>query len=108
MTMTSQSDAWIRVSDKPGTLILHICGELDSTSRAPIETAVMAAIPTAYKVVLDLTELTFCDSTGLSMFLAAHQKAEAEGHPLIFANIPLTIARLLEITALDHVLHLAE
>jgi anti-sigma B factor antagonist len=108
MTTALQSSAWVEVFEEPGTLILRLCGELDGASREVIEPAVMAAIPTAYKVVLDLGDLTFCDSGGISMFIAAHQKADAEGHTLIVGNVPPNIARVLAVSGVDQVLNLTE
>jgi anti-sigma B factor antagonist len=100
--------AWIEVTEEAGTLILRLCGELDLDTRDILEPAVMAAIPTAERVVLDLGDLTFCDSTGLSMFLAAHDKAEANGHTLIIGNIPPNIARLLRVSGVERALNLTE
>jgi anti-sigma B factor antagonist len=106
--MAITTPAWIDVSQEVGTLILRVCGELDADSCLMIEPAVMAAIPTARKVILDLADLTFCDSIGLSMFLAAHHKAEAEQCTVIIRNVPQSIARLLEITGLDRTLNVTE
>jgi anti-sigma B factor antagonist len=106
--VTIATPAWVEVSQEPGTLILRVCGELDMDSRRVIEPAVLAAIPTARTVVLDLGDLTFCDSTGLTMFLAAHQRAEAEGHTLILGNIPPVVARVLAITGFDQTLNITE
>jgi anti-sigma B factor antagonist len=102
------SPAWIEVTQEGGTLILRLCGELDQDTREILEPAVMAAVPTAEKVVLDLGDLTFCDSSGLSMFLAAHDKAEANGHMLIIGNIPPNIAHLLKVTGIEHALNVTE
>ncbi len=108
MTSSWQPSAWVDVSEEPGTLILRVRGELDGASRDVVEPAVMAAIPTAYTVVLDLGDLTFCDSGGIAMLIAAQQKAQAEGHTLIIRNPSRMVARLLEISGIDQVLNIAE
>jgi len=99
-----EASAWVYVSHEPGTLILRLCGELDTSSRDLIETAVMAAIPTADALVLDLGDLTFCDSNGIAMFLAAHEKARAHGTVLTFGNLTPSVSRLFEVAGLNDVL----
>jgi anti-sigma B factor antagonist len=105
VTMTTPA-AWIEVSQDVGALILRLCGELDAHGRALIEPAVTAAIPTAYEVVLDLRDLTFCDSGGVAMFVAEQHEAEAAGTTLSIRNVPPPIARLFEITGVDRTLNI--
>jgi anti-sigma B factor antagonist len=106
MTTAFESSAWIDVSQDTGTLILRVCGELDLASRAVVEPAVLAAIPTAYAVVLDLVDLTFCDSSGLALFVAAKQEAEAAGTALTLRNPKPAVARVLELSGLDQALNI--
>jgi anti-sigma B factor antagonist len=108
MTTAFERAAWVDVSQDTGTLILRLCGELDVASRDVIEPAVLAAIPTAYTVILDLSDLTFCDSSGLTMFLAAKEMAEAEGTTLRLRNPRPNVARVLEISGVDQVLDIRE
>jgi anti-anti-sigma factor len=98
----------VEVTQEPGTLILRLCGELDTATRDVIEPAVMAAIPTAYAVILDLGDLTFCDSNGIAMFLAAREKAEAEGTSLTLGNVRPSVARLFALSGVDQVLEITE
>jgi len=108
MTTAFERAAWVDVSQDTGTLILRLCGELDVASRDVIEPAVLAAIPTAYTVILDLSDLTFCDSSGLTMFLAAKETAEAEGTTLRLRNPRPNVARVLQISGVDQVLDIRE
>lgn len=108
MSTSFESSAWVDVSQDTGTVILRVCGELDLASREVIEPAVLAAIPTSYTVILDLADLTFCDSTGLTMFIAAKEKAEAEGTTLRLRNPRPNVARVLAISGVDHVIDISE
>ncbi len=76
------------------------CGELDTASRDPIERAVLAAVVSTSAVTLDLAELTFCDSNGVAMLVAAHEKATAEGTTLTIRNAQPNVRRVFEITGL--------
>ena len=108
MTTTWESSAWVEVSEEPGSLILRLCGELDIASRDMIESAVMAAIPTVDSLILDLGDLTFCDSSGVAMFLAAREKAEAEGTALTLGNLRANVARVFAVSGVDQVLAITE
>ena len=49
-------------------------------------------------VILDLRELEFMDSTGLSVLIRAHQTAEAEERRLYLVKGPPQVQRLLTLT----------
>jgi anti-sigma B factor antagonist len=106
--VTTTPSARVEVSQEAGTLILRLCGELDTASRDVIEGAVLAAIPTAHAVILDLGDLTFCDSNGVAMFLAAHRKAEAEGTVLTLGNLPSSVLHVFEASGIHDVLKITE
>ncbi len=106
MPLAFESSAWIDAREETGTLIVCVGGELDLASRGVIEPAVLAAIPSAAAVVFDLTDLTFCDSSGITMFVTAHQKAEANGAALRFRNLSPAVARVFAISGVDQLLEI--
>jgi anti-sigma B factor antagonist len=107
LTTIWQSSAAIEVSQAPGTLILHLCGELDIATREIIEPIILDAVSTAYSVILDLAELTFCDSSGLALFLAAHEKAQAEGTRLTLGHLQPNVERAVAASGIDQTLNIA-
>jgi anti-sigma B factor antagonist len=104
MSTSFQSSPSVDASQESGRLILRLRGELDLATRDAMESAIFAAIPTAYEVTLDLRDLTFCDSTGLAMFLAANEKAVANGTALKLVNLQPIVARVFEISGVDQLL----
>ena len=56
-------------------------------------------------ILVDCSELTFIDCSGLGMFVRAHQTCEARGVKLVLANPPPLMQKLLGITNLDSVLN---
>ncbi len=93
---------------EPGDrLVVHASGELDAESGSQLRTILsdaFAARPEA--VVVDLTDLSFIDSVGLSVLVSAHQRGEADGIPLEIHSVPPACRRVFEITRLDEVLDL--
>jgi anti-anti-sigma factor len=54
-------------------------------------------------LVVDCSELEFCDSTGLNVLLGARLKAEAEGGAVHLAGMRPPVARVFEITGAEAV-----
>lgn len=85
-------------SDSSGTAVLKLFGELDIASAGPIRTAIDAIVTKRpERVVIDLSELRFVDSSGLSLFLImADQVAEVE-----LRNPSEVIRKIIEVTGLS-------
>jgi len=101
-------NGWIEVSGQGATLVLRIGGELDTASCKVIEPTIATAIATASAVIIDLGELTFCDSSGVGLFIATNTKAVAAGTALSIRNVRPPVRRIFQITNLDAVIELVE
>lgn len=55
------------------------------------------------KLVLDLSELTFCDSSGLSVLISALKAARGKGGNVVLAGLTPSIRALIELTRLQQV-----
>ncbi|MEV6742308.1 STAS domain-containing protein [Streptomyces sp. NPDC051104] len=55
-------------------------------------------------VVLDLANVSFCDSAGLNVLPGARREAERAAVVLVLACVPLALRRILEMTGVDQVL----
>jgi anti-anti-sigma factor len=104
MSVAWQSSAWVDVGEEDGILVLRISGELDMASRDAIEPVVMAAITTVDSVILDLAALTFCDSSGLAILIAASQKVAANGSSLRVCNLLPAVRRVFDVAGLGDVI----
>jgi anti-sigma B factor antagonist len=83
--------------------VLRIVGELDVSGaprlRAELDQALASADP--LKLVIDLTEVPFCDSVGLGVLVSALNHARRTRGRLILVVGPGMISHLLVITNLD-------
>ena len=69
-----------------------------------LERALLRSRPARERVVLDLSELEFMDSTGLRVLLRARAAAE-EGHwEIVLRNVPPNIRRLFDMTGVHDAL----
>ncbi|WP_018685068.1 STAS domain-containing protein [Actinokineospora enzanensis] len=81
---------------------LALSGELDYTT-APELTAAVAALPLVdgATLTLDLGELAFCDSSGLSALLAAYKRMVGLGGRLSVSALDPNLERVFAITGLS-------
>ncbi|CAL9341561.1 Putative anti-sigma factor antagonist [Streptomyces sp. enrichment culture] len=81
--------------------VVRVSGEMDLDHASELRTALDRAISRAADradVVVDLRHSSFCDSAGLTVLLAAREKARADGHVLRLAAPSHQMLRLLELT----------
>ncbi|MFG1749931.1 STAS domain-containing protein [Streptosporangium sandarakinum] len=92
-------------SHPAGPRLLVVTGDLDHhTSPGLRDTVEELPMEAGSGVVVDLSALTFCDSTGIAVLIAAHQRAQAAGASLALAGIDPDIARVFRIMGLDRLL----
>ena len=82
----------------PGHAVMKLTGELDISTVGDIRAALAAAVTAYRQVVIDLTDLAFCDCSGIGALVAAKNSAARRGTHLTVRNIPDHLARLLHIT----------
>ncbi|MET9669907.1 STAS domain-containing protein [Streptomyces sp. NPDC006475] len=84
--------------------VVKPAGELDHHTadllRTPLEEALARG---RSRLVIDCSELEFCDSTGLNVLLAARLQADAAGGGVHLAGLLPVVARVLEITGAEAV-----
>lgn len=88
-----------------GDTTVWLGGELDLASAAELVTRLDALAETsAGTVTLDLTDVTFIDSTGLVAILAARQRIVEAGRQLKVRNPSRPVQRVLELSGAETVL----
>jgi anti-sigma B factor antagonist len=115
-TSTSENDSdrdspndVARFEVEPGTeTVVRVAGELDALSGSKLRALLAEAFdehPGA--VVVDLGEVSFIDSVGLSILVTAHNRGEAQSIPFTVRSASPACQRVFEITRLVDVLRLA-
>ncbi|WP_018684578.1 STAS domain-containing protein [Actinokineospora enzanensis] len=85
-------------------IVVAIKGELDTHTAVEFKRALLGLIQEGGEVVVDLGGLTFIDSSGLSVFIAAHKRALSLGAKVALDFVPAFLVRILAITGLDEVI----
>ncbi len=92
-----------------GAVRVVLVGELDIATTPAAEAELRAQENQgAHVIILDLRGLTFMDSTGLRLLVAADSRAREAGHRLAIVRGPDAVDRVLEITGLDAKLNLID
>lgn len=92
------------VSEIHGCKIAQPSGEIDIDNAPILEDRLRGLVEQGH-TVLDLSGVTFLDSTALSAVIVAYRRGQAMGHNLRLAGAGGWARRILQITELDAVLH---
>jgi anti-anti-sigma factor len=99
----------VEVSREGNTIVLAIGGELDLSSSAALEDEIAKAVQgDAARLVIDLRELEFVDSTGLGVLVKANQLAVDAGREFGLVRGGPQVDRLLNLTGLADRLTIAD
>jgi anti-sigma B factor antagonist len=83
---------------------VSVAGELDAASAARLQRSLDTVIGvSAGAVVLDMSGVSFIDSTGLRVLLVLQQLLTAQRRPLTLSDVSVQTRRLLELSGLSSV-----
>ncbi|HEX5955193.1 MAG TPA: STAS domain-containing protein [Solirubrobacterales bacterium] len=99
---TKPAELRIEAGQAGDRYIVRLLGELDCAGAGEVEMALVLAEKTgAHRILLDIDELTFIDSTGLAVLMRAKHRADAAGERLRITRGTGQVADMLRLTALD-------
>lgn len=93
-----------QTSADDGRAVVSLTGECDLTVRDELTAVLLAAVDSAPVTVVDLAQLRFIDSSGVHGLVKGHHAAQRKGHRLHVVNAAGTVAQVLEMTGVDHLL----
>ncbi len=99
----------VRTEDRNGLVHVALVGELDLSSVTKVQEElrrVEASAPPT--LVVDLSKLTFLDSTGLRCIVTADERARSEGRRIVVVRGPDPVQRVFSITRLDDRLEMVD
>lgn len=84
-------------------------GELDLATAGQVEEALAGAeTGDATAIVLDLSGLTFMDSTGVRLMLSAHARSRSHCNRLSLVRGPASVQRVFELCGVENTLPFAD
>jgi anti-sigma B factor antagonist len=93
--------AWFRVDPRSNCVVVIAGGEVDMHSSVGLDRALKTATLFSPCVIVDLSAVTFVDSTALGVLIGARRRAQSEGGRVILVHPPSLVRRLLAGTQLQ-------
>jgi anti-sigma B factor antagonist len=87
----------------PEETVVHCSGRITSTTSGTLQGAVRALIPEAKPIVLDLTDVSYMDSSGLGALVSVYLSAKRQRCPLRLVNVGPRLQQLFRLTNLASV-----
>ena len=87
---------------------VHVAGEIDIFTSKALRQSLMAALLTSSStLVIDLSEVSFCDTVGLGILVGIQHRARAQGITLVLGGPGPYMINLLRVSGLDRSLPIA-
>ncbi|MEU4428406.1 STAS domain-containing protein [Actinoplanes sp. NPDC024001] len=93
-----------RTSAGSGRITVALAGECDLSAREHLTAVLLDALERAKAVFVDVSRLTFLDSSGVHSLITAHHAAKNRGCRIYVVNATGPVAAVLELTGLDALL----
>ena len=88
----------------PATQVVAVRGEIDLFTAPELKQKLTDAIEGGKsRIVVDLTQTTFLDSTALGVLIGAVKRLRTREGALVIVNVDQNIAKTFEITGLDQI-----
>lgn len=92
----------VTIETNPGSYTVALSGELDIATADQLTSALEGVSPASgERLVIDLTSVSFMDSTGLRVLIAANGSAADGGYELFIVTGDSPAKRVLELTRMD-------
>ena len=86
---------------KEGKVILYLDGEIDLDKTDLARNSILKCIEKNNKVFVDLAKVSYIDSSGISVLIEAHQKAQKLEKEFYLQNPSNAVMSVLEMAKLD-------
>ncbi|MEW2267046.1 STAS domain-containing protein [Streptomyces sp. NPDC047853] len=87
-----------------GVRIVTLAGEIDHHTGGQLRQALDLAGAVRPRIVIDMNRVTFMDSVGINILIAAHQDIAAAGGSLRLAAPTDAVSRVLQIVGIDQII----
>jgi anti-sigma B factor antagonist len=94
----------ISTASQGGHAVVSVYGEVDLYTAPRLQTELAALVRDGVtRLVVDLSGVEFCDSTGMNVLLSAMKRLREQGGSLELAAPRSAVRRILQVTGLDTV-----
>jgi anti-sigma B factor antagonist len=100
-----QVELKVRSQQHGDRTVMFVRGEIDLYTAPRLHEELTSALADGapVRLLVDMSAVEFCDSTGMNVLLAAHRKAREQGGDLELAGPRPTVRKILQVTGLETV-----
>ncbi len=82
--------------------VIHLSGEMDLYSSNALKESVAALWKEGHgRLIIDLSELEYVDSSGIGALLGVYSSSQKRGHGIVFCGATGSVLKVIELTKLD-------
>jgi anti-sigma B factor antagonist len=98
----------VQQTDAPPVAVIRVSGELDYSTTPRLVEAIARLPRPGQHMIFDLSELRFCDSSGLGAMIAAYKTTAAGGGNLYVTGAHPAVMTAITITSLDQIFRIRD
>ncbi|MEV6394478.1 STAS domain-containing protein [Streptomyces sp. NPDC051907] len=88
----------------PAGPVIELAGDLDHHTATDVRALLSdLALTEGQQLVIDLAQLAFCDSSGITVLIAARNRALTADAAVVLAAVPDRVSRVFRVVGLEHV-----
>ena len=95
-----------KITEEGNISTVHLDGEIDMDVTENAKEVIMPLIEAGKEVHLNLKEVQYMDSSGISVLIESHQKAAELGTKVILKEISKSVLKVIMMAKLEQVLNL--
>jgi anti-sigma B factor antagonist len=94
------SELTLETVKTPEEILVRLTGRITSTSSPTLQTTIRGLIPGTNRIVLDLTDVSYLDSSGLGALVSVYLSAKRQNCELKLVNLNQRLKELFSLTRL--------
>ena len=95
-----------KVTEEGNVATIHLDGEIDMDVTEKAKEVIFPHIETGKEVHLNLSNVQYMDSSGISVLIESHQKAVEKGNKMIVKDVSKSVLKVIMMAKLEQILNL--
>lgn len=91
------------ITEQQGRIVVELSGEIDLENAGAVRRAILDNLKKGKDVLIDLSQVTYIDSSGIASLVEGLQVARKQKNDLILVAVSQRVRRVLELARLDKV-----
>ena len=95
-----------KITEEGNIATVHLDGEIDMDKTDEVKGAIFPVIDSGKNVALNLSNVQYMDSSGISVLIESHQKALEKGTKLVIKDVSKSVLKVIMMAKLEQILNL--